>query len=80
MGVVFSLPRLSLETRRKGFSTRDISHAMLEEEEIFVSKKTWYCLLLLRKYCTAREHHTYRPTDLQRAYRKTALTIDWLIG
>ena len=48
---------------------------MLEEEEIFVSKKTWY-----RKYCTALEHHTYRPTDLPRAYRKTALTVDWLVG
>ena len=29
----------------------DILHATLEEEEIFVSKKTWYCLL--RKFCTA---------------------------
>ena len=62
----------------KGFSIRDIPHATLEEEEIFVSKKTWY--RLLRKYCTAWEDHTYRPTGLRRAYRKTALTVDWLVG
>ena len=37
----------------KGFSIRDILHAMLEEEEIFVSNKTWYIYHLLRKYCTA---------------------------
>ena len=36
----------------KGFSIRDILHAMLEEE-IFVSNKTWYIYCLLRKYCTA---------------------------
>ena len=35
----------------KGFSIHDTLHATLEEEEIFVSKKTWYCLL--RKYCTS---------------------------
>ena len=35
----------------KGFSIRDIPHTTLEEEEIFISKKTWY--RLLRKYCTA---------------------------
>ena len=62
----------------KGFSIRDIPHATLEEEEIFVSKKTWY--RLLRKYCTAWEDRTYRPTGLRRAYRKTALTVDWLVG
>ena len=32
---------------------------------------------LLRKY---REQHTYRHTDLRRAGRKTAFTIDWLVG
>ena len=33
----------------KGFSIRDILHAMLEEEEIFVdvSNKTWYIYRLL---------------------------------
>ena len=35
----------------KGFSIRDIPHTTLEEEEIFVGKKTWY--RLLRKYYTA---------------------------
>ena len=65
----------------KGFSIRDIPQATytLEEEEIFVSKKTWYCLV--RKYCTAWEHHTYSPTDLRRVYRKTVLNLDrfvWL--
>ena len=69
------MPRLSLESRRKclvlytnGFSIRDI-HARLEEEGIFVSKKTLY--RLLKKY---REHHTY--TDLRRADRKTVLTVE----
>ena len=52
-------------------------HARLEEEEVFVSKKTLY--RLLRKY---REHHIYydRPTDLQRVDHKTALTVDWSVG
>ena len=92
VGVVFSL---SLEVTvsalfcilmdnpwyTKGFSIRDILHAMLEEEEIsFVSNKTWYIYRLLRKYCTAWEHHIYRPTDLRRVYRKTAITVDWLVG
>ena len=26
------------------------------------------------------EDRTYRPTGLRRAYRKTALTVDWLVG
>ena len=76
----------SLETRRKylvlytkGFSIHDI-HARLEEEEIFVSKKTLYCIL--KKYRIVRKHHTYmyRPTDLQRADHKTVLAVDWLDG
>ena len=59
----------------KGFSIRDIPHATLEEEEIFVSKKTWY--RLLRKTV----QHTYRPTDLQRAYRNNSAyrrLVSWL--
>ena len=64
----------------KGFSIHDILHAMLEEEETFVSNKTWYIYRLLRKYRTAWEHHTYRPTDLRRVYHKAALTVDWLVG
>ena len=39
----------------------------------FVSKNTLY---RLKKYS---EHHTYRPTDLQRAHREAALTVDWLV-
>ena len=64
MGVVFSLGLKPEETvtisalfcilmdnlwYTKGFSIRDILHAMLEEEEIFVdvSDKTWYIYRLL---------------------------------
>ena len=77
------MPRLSLETRRKSPLGVSVLFCILKafpfmiftlglRRKIFVSKKTLYSLL--------RSTVPIGLQSLQRVDRKTALTIDWMVG